>query len=188
MIGILGLVLVVAFSVYLFTSRGVQTAGVAPGKRLHFFVAPLALTGPNLDANTNPRCDPAHPNRSGLNVCGRTPLVLGLFATGSSDCRRQIDVIQAVSRQFPASAVQFAAVAVDAGRAETAALARSHHWTIPVGFDQDGRVRQVYDVSVCPMVELAYRGGVVAQRLIGDHWLTSAAMAARVRVLLGGHG
>jgi hypothetical protein len=37
------------------------------------------------------------------------------------------------------------------------------------------------------MVELAYRGGVVAQRLIGDHWLTSAAIAARVRMLLRGH-
>jgi hypothetical protein len=187
MIGIFGLVLVIAFSIYLFTSRGIQTAGVPPGKRLHFFVAPVARSGVNLDANVNPRCDPAHPNANGLNVCGRSPLVLGLFAVGSSDCRRQIDVIQLVSRQFPTSGVQFAAVAVHAGRAQTAALVRSHRWTIPVAYDRDGAVGALYGVSVCPMVELAYRGGVVAQRLIGDHWLTSAAIAARVRMLLRGH-
>ena len=35
-IGIFGLVLVIAFSVYQFASHGVGSAGVPPGKRLHF--------------------------------------------------------------------------------------------------------------------------------------------------------
>jgi hypothetical protein len=44
-------------------------------------------------------------------------------------------------------------------------------------------------VTLCPVVELAYRGGVVAYRLIGDHWLSEAALAARVGALLGSsHG
>jgi hypothetical protein len=34
------------------------------------------------------------------------------------------------------------------------------------------------------MVELARRGGVVASRLIGDHWLAPSALAAQVRTLL----
>jgi AhpC/TSA family len=184
-IGIFGLALVVAFSVYMFTTRGVQSAGVAPGKRLSNVVAPLASSSLNGDANVAPKCDPAHPNREALNVCGRQPLVLGLFVTGSTDCERQIDTLQAVSREFPAGRVQFAAVAVQASHATTAALVRSHHWTIPVAYDADGAVGALYAVSICPLVELAYRGGIVANRLIGDHWLRSSAVAARVRAMLG---
>jgi len=183
MIGIFGTLLVVAFSVYL-TARGSQTAGVPAGKRLPLFVAPLATSDVNLDPNMSPRCDPAHPNPQGLNVCGRSPLVLGLFVTESGDCERQVDAIQAVSREFAGTGVQFAAVAVYAGRAASAALVRSHRWTIPVAYDRDGVVATAYRVAACPMVELAYRGGVVAQRLIGDHWLSRTALAARVRALL----
>jgi AhpC/TSA family len=183
-IGIFGLALLIAFSIYTFASRGVQSPGVAPGKRLHYFVAPLATSNLNGDANVNPRCDPAAPNPQALNVCGREPLVLGLFVAGSTDCKRQVDTIQTVSRQFPGSAVQFAAVAVQASRATTAALVRSHHWTIPVAYDHDGAVAATYGVEICPMVELAYRGGVVSDRLIGNHWLAPAALAAKVRAML----
>ena len=42
----------------------------------------------------------------------------------------------------------------------------------------------LYGVSVCPLVELAKKGGVVTQRLIGSHWLSPAALAARVRALV----
>jgi hypothetical protein len=42
----------------------------------------------------------------------------------------------------------------------------------------------MFDVSICPMVQLAYRGGTVAYRLIGNHWLNDAALAERVRSML----
>ncbi len=183
-IGIFGLVLLLGFSIYLFTTRGVQTAGIPPGERLHYFVAPLATSNLNGGANLSPKCDPAHPNLQALNVCGHKPLVLGLFVTGSSDCKKEIDTLQAVSGEFPAREVQFGAVAVQASQNTTAALVRSHHWTIPVAYDVNNSVGYVYDVDICPMVELAYRGGIVADRLIGDHWLNAAALAARVRAML----
>jgi peroxiredoxin len=184
MIGIFGVVLVIAISVYQFAKNGVGTPGLAAGKRLHFFVAPLATSGLNLDANTNPRCDPAHPNPRALNVCGHTPVVLGFFVTGSAACTRQIDTLQAVSRQFAQSGLQVAAVAVRAGRSSTATLIHAHHWTIPVAYDRDGAIGDLYGVEICPMVELAYRGGTVADRLIGEHWLKRSALSARVRALL----
>ena len=183
-IGIFGLVLVIAFSVYLFVSRGLGTAGIPAGKPLHLFVAPLATSSLNGDANVNPRCDPRHPNPRALNVCGRTPLVLGLFVTGSTDCEREIDTLQTVSRSYPPSKVQFAAVAVQAGRSQTAALVRSHHWTIPVAYDKDGAVGALYGVAICPMVELARRGGTIQDRLIGNHWISPARVRARVDALL----
>ncbi len=185
MIGIFGLTLVAILSVYGFVSRGVQSPGVLAGQKLHPFVAPLATSSLNGDANVNPRCNPVHPNPQALNVCGRTPLVLGLFVPSSAQCVRQVDALQRVSASFAASQVQFAAVAVRASRRQTAALVRSHHWTIPVAYDRDGAVGDLYAVEICPMVELARRGGVVAQRLIGDNWARPAALAARVRALIG---
>jgi AhpC/TSA family len=185
MIGGFGLLLVIAVAILQFASHGIGTAGVPAGKRLHFFVAPLATSGLNLDANTTPRCDPAHPTQEGLNVCGDRPIVLVFFVTGASNCERQVDTLQAVSRQLPADGVQFAAVAVRTGRAKAAGLVRSHHWTIPIAYDRDGALGALYGVEICPLVELAYRGGTVAQRLIGNHWLSEGALAARVSQLEG---
>ena len=187
-IGIFGLILVIAFSVYVFASHGLGTAGVPPGKKLHLFVAPLATSSLQGDANVNPRCDPSRPNPRALNVCGRTPIVLGLFVSGSTDCERQIDTIQAVSRMFAGSKVQFAAVAVQASKKKALGLVRSHHWTIPVAYDKDGAVGSLYGVAICPMVELAYRGGVVEDRLIGNHWISEPRLAARVRRLIARQG
>jgi peroxiredoxin len=184
-IGIFGIALLIGVSVYMFVSHGLGSAGVPPGKRLHLFVAPLATGALNGDANVNPRCDPARPNPSALNVCGRTPIVLALFVTGSSDCEREVDTVQQVSRQFSGRGIQFAAVAVQGSRSKTLSLVRSHHWTIPVAYDKDGAVGALYGVAICPMVELARPGGVVEDRLIGDHWNNAARLAARVRRLAG---
>ena len=182
-IGIFGIGLVIAFSVYMFTTRGIQSTGIPAGTRLPRFVAPLVGSGLTGAANANPRCDPAHPNPRALNVCDRAPIVLALFVTDSGQCRREVDTLQAVSRQFAGRGIQFAALAVDASAKQTESLVRSHRWTIPVAYDPDGRVGELYGVSICPMVELAARGGVVTDRLIGNHWLSAPALAARVQRL-----
>jgi hypothetical protein len=187
MIGIFGLVLVVAISIYQFATHGVGTTGVPPGQRLHYFAAPLADTDLNGDPNLSPPCTIVGHDPRALNICllvRRAPLVLSFFVTGASQCIRQVDALQALSRRFPPGAVQFAAVAVDASHSSTAALVRSHRWTIPVAYDRDGSIGALYGIAVCPMVELALRGGVVADRLIGDPWQSSAELAPRVQALL----
>src|SRR5262249_38794258 len=173
-IGIIGLGLVIVFSVLQFVSRGVGSTGVPPGQRLHFFAAPLAASTLNGAANLTPPCTLARHDPRALNICllaKRGPMVLAFYVTGSSSCLRQVDALQTVSRQFSPRQVQFAAVAVGAGHAKTAGEVRSHGWTIPVAYDTDGRVGALYGVSVCPLVELAKRGGVVSERLIGNHWV-----------------
>ncbi|PZS09416.1 MAG: hypothetical protein DLM64_10570 [Solirubrobacterales bacterium] len=184
-IGIFGLALVIAISIYQLAASGTGTAGIPAGRRLHLFVAPLATSTLNGDANLSPRCDASRPNPRALNVCARAPLVLGFFVPGAAQCMRQIDTLQALAREF-SPAVQFAAVAVRSGRAETAAVAHAHRWTIPVAYDRDGAVGEVYGVQVCPLVEVVHRGGIVADRLVGGHWLARAALAERVRALVGG--
>lgn len=189
MIGAIGIGIAIVISALLFITKGVGTIGVPPGQRVHWFVAPLATSTLNGDANLNPHCDPAHPNPRALNLCrwlaGRVPVVLGLFVPASGDCVRQIDAMQTVSRQFSARRVQFAAVAVRTGHTSAAKLVHSHRWTFPVAYDRDGAVGEIYGVQVCPMVELVGRGGIVKFRLTGDSWLSPPALAAKVRELVG---
>jgi peroxiredoxin len=188
MIGIFGLAVVVVISVWQFASHGAATTGVPAGQKLHPFAAPLAASTLNGAANVNPPCTEARHDPRALNVClisRRTPLVLAFFVTGSPSCRQQVDTLQAVSRQFPGGQVQFAAVAVGASHSKAAAEVREHRWTIPVAYDSDGRVGSLYGVEICPLIELANRGGVVADRLIGNHWLARDALAERVRALVG---
>jgi hypothetical protein len=109
MIGGIGLLLVIAFSVYLYVDGGGHThPGVHQGQRLRHFVAPLATSDLNAPANISPRCDPARPARRGLNVCGREPLVLEFFALNAQPCIRAVDALQQVAPRFPG--VEFAAV------------------------------------------------------------------------------
>jgi len=186
-IGVFGLGLVIAFSVYQLTSHRVATPGVPPGGRLRFFAAPLADSTLIGDANLAPPCTPARHDPRALNVCllaRRGPLVLAFFSISSRGCEQQVDALQSVATRYRGSRVQFAAVAVRAGRAPVAALARRHRWAIPVAYDRDGAVGSLYDVEICPLVELARTGGLVAERLIGNHWRSPAALAERVGALL----
>jgi peroxiredoxin len=107
--------------------------------------------------------------------------VLSLFVPDDGTCVRQVDALQALSHRYPS--VRFDAVAVHAGRAQTARLVRSHHWTIAVADDPDGAVASQYGVVICPMTELAARGGIVRDRLIGDRWQSAAALAPKVAAL-----
>jgi len=186
MIGIIGLVLVLGFSVHQLLSHGAGSTGVAPGHPLRDFAAPLAATNLNGAANTHPTCSPARHDPRALNVClmaRRGPLVLAFFVTDAAQCVRQVSALQTLAGRFPS--VQFAAVAINGSHKATAAAVRSHRWTIPVAFDPDGRVGALYGVAACPMVELAARGGIVRDRLIGDPWQTAAKLAPKVRSLVG---
>jgi hypothetical protein len=190
-VGIFGLALVVAISIWQFATHGVGTTGVPAGQRLHWFAAPLANTTLRGSANLHPPCTLARHDPRALNIClisSHEPLVLSLFVAGSSDCDAQVDALQELSRSYRPGQVQFAAVAVDSGQRETAELIRSHHWTIPVAYDDGGYVGGLYGIALCPMAELAYRGGIVRARLIGDPWRTAAELGPQVRALVRSRG
>jgi peroxiredoxin len=192
MIGLIGLVLVVALSVYLFVNhRGSSMTGVTAGHRLRWFAAPLATSDLRGAANLHPPCRLSEHDPRALNLCidaSRGPIVLSMFVLGGGSCERQVDALQTLSRRFAGSSVQFVAVALNASHTSTAKAVRAHHWTIPVAYDEDGRVGEQYGVVACPMVELARRGGVVVDRLIGNQWDSAAALSPRVRALVAGAG
>lgn len=187
-VGLLAAALVIAFLLYALSSHKSGAEGVPAGGQLHLFAAPLAASTLDGDANLNPPCTLARHDPRALNVCllvKRRPLVLGFFVTNSRQCERQVDTMQVLSRRRRLRRVQFAAVAVNGSHAATAKAVRAHRWTIPVAYDADGAVGGVYGVSACPLLELVRRGGTVAERLIGEHWVERDALAARVRALLG---
>ena len=107
--------------------------------------------------------------------------MLSLFVIGSGACETQVDSLQKLSRRYPS--LRFAAVAINGSRADTAAEIRSHGWTIPIAYDRDGGVGSVYGVAVCPMAELALRGGIVQDELIGEKWQTVAELEPRIAAL-----
>jgi peroxiredoxin len=188
-IGGLALALAVGFLVYTLTSHrsGSGTPGVAAGQPLRYFAAPLAASTLNGDANLSPPCTLARHDPRALNVCllaKRGPLVLGFFVTDSGACEREVSTMQTLASDPGTRGAQYAAVAVNTDRAAARKAVRTHGWTIPVAYDADGGVGGLYGVTACPLVELAYRGGTVAQRLIGEHWLSQTALAARVQALL----
>jgi redoxin len=184
--GALAIVLVIAYSAYQITSKGVGTAGIPAGKPARVFAAPLATSNLIGDANLKPPCTAADHDPRALNVClllARGPLVLAFFVTDSGSCQAGVSAAQAIAPQWRAQGIQFAAVAVRAGRAAAAAAVRKHHWTIPVAYDRDGAVGAGYGVEVCPLLELIRRDGIVAARLIGKRWTRPAALSAQVAVL-----
>jgi len=187
-VGVLAVALVIGFLLYTLSSHNNSgTAGVPAGAQLHLFAAPLAASTLNGDANLNPPCTLARHDPRALNVClltKRGPLVLAFFVTNSSQCEREVDALQALAAQPALRRVQFAAVAVNGTHAAVAKAVRKHGWTIPVAYDADGAVGGAYGVTACPLLELADRGGTVAQRLIGEHWTDESALAARVRTLV----
>ena len=189
MIGLFGLLVVVVVSVAFLTSHRAGTAGIPAGDKLHYFAAPLATSTLNGDANLRPPCTSADHDPRALNICllsRRYPLVLAFFVTRSAACDRQVDALQTLRGRFSAGSVQFAAVAVRSNHKQTRAAVSSHHWTIPVAYDADGGVGEVYGVEVCPIVELANRGGRVQRRLIGERWTNPQALAGQIQALLRG--
>ncbi len=189
MVGVLAAVLVVGFLIYALTSHnsGSGTPGVPAGQPLRYFAAPLAASTLNGDANLNPPCTLARHDPRALNVCllaKRGPLVLDFFVPGSRACERVVSTMQALASEPGTKGAGYAAVAVNTSHAAAAKVVRKHGWTIPVAYDADGGVGGLYGVTACPLLELTYRGGTVAQRLIGEHWQSGAALAGQVQALL----
>lgn len=186
LIGVLVLAIAIGYAASRLVHHGSGTVGVAAGRSIHSFAAPLATSTLVGDANLKPPCTPAHHDARALNVClleHRGPLVLGFFVPGAATCERAIGAMQALSARPAQRGLQFAAVAVHTGRRTAARLVRHRGWTIPVAYDRDGAVGETYGVVVCPLIELVRQGGVVARRLIGDRWATASALAGQLSVL-----
>ena len=61
-------------------------------------------------------------------------------------------------------------------------IVREHGWEVPVGYDRDGAVSNMYRVGGCPTLVFAYPGGILAFEQVGE--LSEAELAADVQRLV----
>lgn len=168
-------------------------SGVAPGREIPPFAVPLALGTLNGDANVATHANDGAAGRvpacavhlaQALNVCdayGRGPLVLVLFVNAGS-CPAALVDLQRIAPSFPG--LQIAAVEIRGDRNALRALVRRDELSFPVGYDRDGVLADLYQVSSCPQVSFVDPGGVVAEPGLLGSAVSAAALRARVARLV----
>jgi hypothetical protein len=159
------------------------------GGALPEFALPRLPGGPDGDANvfqddceTSENPCPAEERRTPacrvelervIRICDLfdRPLVLSFWFTTPADCPPTQDVVDAAARRH-AGEVNFLAVAVRGDREEIEQVIRERGWRMPVGWDRDGAVSNLYRVGVCPTVAFVLPGGILGDAAIGTEALS----------------
>ena len=194
LVGVLTVAVLAYITLNTLRTESVGSRGLEPGTPLPPFAMPLAASRSDDDANiavapdsgpegARPACTVRGPGI--LNVCElaeQGPVVLAFLATRSERCEEQVDVLDRLAGRFPE--VRFAAVAVRGDHDELRTTARERGWSIPVGYDHDGAVANLYGVAVCPTLTFARRGGKVAGTAL--EFLDERALAPYAQALQDG--
>ena len=93
------------------------------------------------------------------------PLAISFWFTKGGDCLPTEDAFDRLSDRFPE--VNFLSINVRDDRSKVEQIVHDRGWSVPVGWDRDGAVSNLYRIGVCPSVALAYPGGILARGLIG---------------------
>ena len=170
------------------------------GEPMAEFAVPEIPDGPDLDANvaqddceTSENPCPEEDRRTpaceidtegALRVCDLfdRPLVISFWFTSPKACVDTQDPIYELQRRY-GSRVNFLSLAIRGDRADVEAIAEDHGWDVPVGWDRDGAVSNVYRVGVCPTVAIARPGGIFDAVVIGTN-ATGEAVGERVDEVL----
>jgi thiol-disulfide isomerase/thioredoxin len=163
------------------------------GTALAEFAVPDARTGLELDANVFqddcetaenpcpeaeqrvPACRIDEPRA--LRVCDYfdRPLAISFWFTGGADCLDEQDAFDDAARRYEGR-VNFLSINVRDDIAEVQEIIDERGWSVPVGWDRDGAVSNVYRVGLCPTLALAYPGGVMQSAEIGSDVFAEEAL------------
>ena len=116
-------------------------------------------------------------NTDAIRVCDLfdRPLAISFWFTRGADCLPAQDAFDAVAEDF-GDRVNFLSVNVRDELEEVQEIVRDRGWSVPVGWDRDGAVSNIYRVGVCPTVALAYPGGILHEARIGNEDLSEDAL------------
>ena len=203
-VGLAFVVLAIVAGINTLTTREGSLLGTDPDERgtpLAPFAVPEALGALTGDANVfqddcetsaNPcpeseRRTPACEVRGEgvIRVCDhfRRPLVLSFWFTRGGDCLATQDLVDELAARYRGR-VNFLSINVRDDREEVRKIIRDRGWKLPVGYDADGAVANLYRVGVCPTVALAYPGGILAGAAVGADELGEPAFRERIEELL----
>jgi hypothetical protein len=188
-VGIAFLVLIVVATLNTIRTESGGTLGVSTDDRgvpLSAFAVPNALTGPlDRDANIaqddcstseNPCPESAQrtpaceiPKQGAIRVCDlfNRALVLSFWFTRGANCIPAQDALNEIAPDYRGR-VNFLSINVRDDPADVRNIAQEHGWSIPVGYDRDGAVSDLYRVGGCPTVAFAYPGGILAFAKAGN--------------------
>lgn len=119
-----------------------------------------------------------------LRVCDyfNRPLAISFWFTKGASCLPAQDAFNSVAQRFRGRA-NFLSIDIRDDRDSVRVLAVQHGWSVPVGWDRDGAVSDVYRVGGCPTVAFAYPGGIFAFARAGGS-VTQPKLTNDVRDLL----
>ena len=201
-VGLAFLVLIVVATVNTFRTRddGILGNGdVEVGAALPQFAVPDLRGSTSGDANifqdncgsaSNPCDDPRTPAcqvhlADVIRVCDLfdKPLVISFWFMERADCLPTQDVVNQVAQRFK-NEVNFLSIDVRDNREDARGVVEQRGWTIPVGYDADGAVSNLYRVGGCPTVAFAYPGGIFASARLGTDQLTEQGLTDDVQQLV----
>jgi len=204
-VGLAFLVLVAVATINTLRTPGGGILGISAGDQgmpLAEFAVPNAVTGPlDKDANiaqddcsTSQNPCPSNARRpsaceihvkGAIRICDlfNRPLVLSFWFTKGADCLPTQDILNRLAARYRGR-VNFLSIDVRDDPADVRRIVLEHRWTMPVGYDRDGAVSDLYRVGGCPTVAFAYPGGILAFARARLSELSGRQMAADVRKLL----
>jgi hypothetical protein len=203
-VGIAFLILIGIATVNTFKTEGGGVLGgdsAEAGEALSEFAVPELIGGADADANVfqddcessenpcpeddrrTPACQVDLPHV--LRVCDffDKPLVLSFWFDNPSDCPPTQDAIDAAARRWRGE-VNFLSIAVRGDRSNLEQIVRERGWTLPIGWDRDGAVSNLYRVGVCPTVAFVRTGGVLEEAKIGNGELVPAELDGDIEKLV----
>ena len=120
-----------------------------------------------------------------LRVCDYfdLPLAISFWFTRGAECLPQQDTFDEVARRYEGR-VNFLSINVRDEIDEVRDIVAERGWEVPVGWDRDGGLSNVYRVGVCPTLALAYPGGILQDALIGSDPFAEPELINSIELLL----
>lgn len=163
---------------------GIGQVGI--GEKIAPFAVPIATSDLDGDANIDPDAACSVEDPDAMRICDYfdRPLVVSFwFSKGSSACIEEQDIYEKVAARF-GKRVGFISINVRDDRDRVRDLIREHGWKVPVGYDRDGAVSNIYRVGVCPTFLFVEPGGTLKKAAIRHQ--TLAQLDTQVRSLIDG--
>jgi thiol-disulfide isomerase/thioredoxin len=171
-VGVLFLVAIVLAGLNALQNRTSGLGGLERGDPLPRFAAPTATGSLDGDANVNQdnrdadgdrqtaACDVPGSRRDVVRICDffdRPLVMVAWFTRGCGTCRRQLDTVELVRKQFPE--VAFIGLDIADSKSNARREVLRNGWRFPMAIDRDGAVGGLYRVGGGPTTFFAYPGG-----------------------------
>ena len=113
-----------------------------------------------------------------LRVCDffDRPLAISFWFTGGADCLEEQDAFDEAARRY-SDRVNFLSINIRDDISEVREIVAERGWDVPVGWDRDGAVSNVYRVGLCPTLALAFPGGILQTAEIGTDAFAEPALS-----------